>query len=131
MKSFLQKYFLIVFLAVLVVILILIKIIYGSDIKKTENNKIIPTIIVSTPMPTPFPATETDSYDPEPGYVYSIFLPYQGKKIKIEKYIKPYVLEILIKKEEDRKEAEIEFEKWLKENETYPEKTNFIINIEQ
>lgn len=132
MKELLRKYSIIVFLSFLVIVLIFLKVIYRNTGKQAENNKIIPTVIpIIESTPTPFPSTQTDSYDPEPGYIYTIFLPYQGEKIRIEKYIKPYILEILIKKEGDEAEAEIEAKKWLEENETYPENTSFVFKIQE
>lgn len=119
MIDFLRKYFVLVLLVFLVVVLFSLKIFYGKNsTNETENMIVTPTSIkMVTPTPIIYESDNPDSEKNE-----TTILPYMGKKMQIAGYIKPGVLEVLIRKEEDKEEAKREFEEWRKK---YP---SFIVD---
>lgn len=117
--EFFKKYFVLFFLGFLVIVLILLKIFFGN----TKTNEIDNKIITPTPSQAIIPTiSEYQSDDPESERNETTVLPYRGKKMEIAGYLKPGVLVILIEKEEDKTEAEVEFKEWLEKNPIF--KTN-------
>ena len=110
MKNFLKHYSLLIFLLFLIIVLILVKIFYGNNSEVVKNNLITPTPTLNL-VPTET-IQDRDNYGADPEAVSLV--PYVGKKMIIDKYIKTGVLEVLIKKEEDKPEAELEVQEWLK-----------------
>ncbi len=119
MIDFLKKYFILIFLGFLVVVLILLKIFYSNnEIKENNSISLTPTetpteTIGDNLVLTPTAAEQYVNDDPKEDD--TIVLPYKGKKIEITGYSKIGVLEVLIEKEEDKLEAEIEFKEWQKQ----------------
>ena len=123
MLNFLKKYFLFFFLGGLIIILVLLKIFYGNENTKNTIN-ITPTItpiIIKDITPTEIVGDE--SVDTEKYGVTVDALPYQGKKMQITRYLEPGVLEVVIKKEEDKAEAEIEIKEWMEKYPTFKDQT--------
>jgi hypothetical protein len=125
MIEFFKKYFMLFFLGFLIMVLILLKIFYGSaKNNNTENITITPTpsqIVVPTQIITPT-IIEYESDNPRSENNEVVVIPYKGKIMEIAGYLKPGVLVILIEKEEDKDKAETEFKEWLKKNPLF--KTN-------
>ena len=123
MLNFLKKYFVFFFLGGLVIILVLLKIFYGNENTKNTTN-IIPTITpIITKNITPTGIVGDESVDTEKNGPTVDALPYQGKKMQITRYLKPGVLEVVIKKEEDKAEAEIEIKEWMEKYPTFKDQT--------
>ena len=117
--EFFKKYFVLFFLGFLVIVLILLKIFFGN----TKTNEIDNKITTPTPSQAIIPTiSEYQSDNPESERNETTVLPYRGKKMEIAGYLKPGVLVILIEKEEDKTEAEVEFKEWLEKNPIF--KTN-------
>lgn len=123
MLNFLKKYFIFFFLGGLIIILILVKIFYGNTDKNTKSNTITPTITQTTKEITPTGIVGNESVDTEKNGPTVDVLPYQGKKMQITRYLKPGVLEVVIKKEEDKAEAEIEIKEWMEKYPTFKDQT--------
>lgn len=123
MLNFLKKYFIFFFLGGLIIILILVKIFYGNTDKNTKSNTITPTITQTTKEITPTGIVGNESVDTEKNGPTVDALPYQGKKMQITRYLKPGVLEVVIKKEEDKAEAEIEIKEWMEKYPTFKDQT--------
>ncbi len=124
MLNFLKKYFVFFFLGGLVIILVLLKIFYGNTGKSTNISTITPTITPTiTGEITPTGIIGNESVDTEKNGPTVDALPYQGEKIKITRYIKPEVLEVVIKKEEDKPEAETEIKEWMEKYPTFKGQT--------
>jgi len=123
MLNFLKKYFVLFFLGGLIIILVLLKIFYGNENTKNTTN-IIPTITpIITKNITPTGVIGDESVDTEKNGPTVDALPYQGKKMQITRYLKPGVLEVVIKKEEDKAEAEIEIREWMEKYPTFKDQT--------
>lgn len=123
MLNFLKKYFVFFFLGGLIIILVLLKIFYGNENTKNTIN-ITPTITpIITKYITPTGIVGDESVDTEKYGVTVDALPYQGKKMQITRYLKPGVLEVVIKKEEDKAEAEIEIKEWMERYPTFKDQT--------
>lgn len=123
MLNFLKKYFVFFFLGGLIIILVLLKIFYGNENTKNTIN-ITPTITpIITKNITPTGIVGDESVDTEKYGVTVDALPYQGKKMQITRYLKPGVLEVVIKKEEDKAEAEIEIKEWMERYPTFKDQT--------
>ncbi|MFA6184565.1 MAG: hypothetical protein WCT51_04075 [Candidatus Shapirobacteria bacterium] len=118
MIEFLKKYFMLFFLGFLVIVLIILKVFYGStQTNNTENITITPPsqIVVPTQIITPT-IIEYESDNPRSENNEVVVIPYKGKIMEIAGYLKPGVLVILIEKEEDKDKAETEFKEWLEKN---------------
>lgn len=114
MAGLFKKYFILFFLGFLVMVLFFLKFFYTGDNQKNEKGdlQIMPTIIKTlTLAPTPIIGDEVDDSVIKDEVVN--VLPYRGKKMQITGYLKPGVLEIAIKSEEDKLEAESEVEEWM------------------
>jgi len=123
MLNFLKKYFIFFFLGGLIIILVLLKIFYGNENTKNTTN-ITPTITpIITKNITPTGIVGNESIDTEKNGPTVDALPYQGKKMQITRYLKPGVLEVVIKKEEDKAEAEIEIREWMEKYPTFKDQT--------
>jgi hypothetical protein len=122
MINFVKKYFILFFLGFLILILIFLKIFYGDV---DENNiNIYPT---STPIPTII-EMKNDLDNPVSEENETTILPYKGKLIQITGYLEPGKLEVVIKKEEDKLEAEKEVNLWVEKNPMFKTDT-FVYNI--
>lgn len=125
MIEFLKKYWILFFLGGLVIILLLLKIFYGNT-GTNQVNEVTPTptpIISEGTVPNEETATptqiNTDSDKPDTEAGQTMVLPFKGQKMEITGYVRPGVLQILIKKEEDRAEAETEVKAWLEQYPTF------------
>lgn len=124
MLNFFKKYFVFFFLGGLIIILILVKIFYGNTDKNKNIDNITPTLTpIITKEITPTGIVGDESVDTEKNGPTVDALPYQGKKMKITRYIKPEVLEVVVKKEEDKPEAEIEIKEWMEQYPTFKGQT--------
>jgi len=167
-----KKYWFVLFLLVLAIILILIKIKYsennisdelksnntiinqgvdltGTDkntnetienIDKTEEVTVTPVVTEKTEKISK--ATEYgDEYyfegdlsdnmsDYRSGDTLEILLPYKGEYFRIEKYLKPGYLEVIVKDDDNLSKARQEVDNWLKNNNTDSEETQLIYVFE-
>lgn len=60
----------------------------------------------------------------------STLLPYKGKYFRVEKYLKPGYLEVIVKDDDNLSKAREEVENWLKENNTDSQETQLIYVFE-
>lgn len=116
--DFFRKYFVLFFLAFLVIVLILLKVFFRSSEISEINEKIVTPIPTQMVVPT---IVQYQSDDPKSEEGETVVLPHRGKKMEIAGYLKPGVLVILIEKEEDKIEAEAEFKEWLEKNPSFKE----------
>lgn len=113
--EFIKKYQLILFLSFLVVVLIVLKIIYGNS-NPDQNNIVLPTL-----TPTPEIIQNTNDIDEEvlndgnPEYPLKKVLPYTTDKFKIIGYDEPYTLVVRIKSG-TKTEVEKEIRLWIDKN---------------
>lgn len=116
MMEFFRKYFVLFFLGFLVVVLVLLKIFFGN----TKTNEIENKTITPTPSQVIIPTiSEYQSDNPESEKSEITVLPYMGKKMEVAGYLRPGVLVVLVEKEEDKVEAEVEFKEWLERNPSF------------
>jgi hypothetical protein len=60
----------------------------------------------------------------------STLLPYKGKYFRVEKYLKPGYLEVIVKDDDNLTKAREEVDNWLRENNTNSEETQLIYVFE-
>lgn len=109
--EFIKKYQLILFLFFLVVILIVLKLVYGDEDKNQISN------LKPTPTEIKIPESTEISYealnDGNPEYPLSKLLPYITDNFKIIGYDNPYTLVVRIKSG-TKEEIEKEIKQWIK-----------------
>lgn len=113
--EFIKKYQIILFLGFFVVILIVLKLIYGSQNKNQVNQiKIFPTPTMAQQKPTNIISEEVLN-DGNPDYPLKKLLPYSTDKFKIIDYDDPYILLVRIKSG-TKIEVEEEIKQWIEKN---------------
>lgn len=143
--NLIRKYWLLEVLFILVLILIFLKIKYSNNSLKEENknnNNNVPTEIVSiNNQQTNVVIDENNITDTEENQSeltadikntdgLSPFLPYQGKYFRVERYINPNYLEVIVKNNTDLNEVTKELEPWMKEYGADPQKTKYAFVFE-
>jgi len=159
--SLIKKYWLVVVLIFLIVILVFLKMKYsnGNTVSQTnqqsnqiteEVKEIVPTNGIQTGVigddeskssENTFKTAEgeiinADDYKSEDLSDtvniddLSTLLPYKGKYFRVEKYLKPGYLEVIVKDDDNLSKAREEVENWLKENNTDSQETQLIYVFE-
>jgi hypothetical protein len=159
--SFVKKYWLVIVLVFLIVILVFLKLRYtnnGETVQQTQQKdqtaeitgSITPTTEIQIGIinqdqtkssENTFTTTDgevinandyksEDLSDTTNVDDLSTLLPYKGKYFRVEKYLKPGYLEVIVKDDDNLSKAREEVENWLKENNTNSDETQIVYVFE-
>ena len=159
--SFIRKYWLVIVLVFLIVILVFLKLRYtnnGEMVQKTQQKdqtaeitgNITPTTEIQIGTTNQDQAKSNENtFTTTDGEVInandyksedlsdttnvddlSTLLPYKGRYFRVEKYLKPGYLEVIVKDDDNLTKAREEVENWLKENNTNTDETQIVYVFE-